>query len=141
MTELQKTLAALDAETCDDCGHAWRHHNPKYGCEVERGDGYIGTSDVLQALGPCGCTAVKKEDARDIEHEQISGSTTEQLLARRDELVAGAIVGYMGCKLYALPKLRELQRIASELYCRANGIESQPWVTFSVPDPETQPGA
>lgn len=32
-----------------------KHHGDKYGCEVERGDGYIGTSDVMQALGPCGC--------------------------------------------------------------------------------------
>ncbi len=38
---------------CSECGHALKHHSPEYGCEVERGDGWIG--DVYQALGPCGC--------------------------------------------------------------------------------------
>ena len=48
-------------EACDECGHAMKYHRAEYGCEVERGDGYVGTSDVLQALGPCGCTAAVKE--------------------------------------------------------------------------------
>lgn len=42
---------------CPDCEHPIAEHG-KRGCEVERGDGYIGSSEVLQALGPCRCTSV-----------------------------------------------------------------------------------
>jgi hypothetical protein len=47
---------------CDECGHPISAHDPKYGCDVERGDGYVGGSDVIQALGPCGCTAVRQAE-------------------------------------------------------------------------------
>ena len=63
---------------------------------------------------------------RDIAHEQISTSTTEELDARYEELRS---------RLYAqrgyLPQdeMAELHRIESELYCRRTGIQSEPWVT------------
>ena len=37
---------------CAECDHLMRYHGPD-GCEIERGDGYIGGN--FQALGPCGC--------------------------------------------------------------------------------------
>jgi hypothetical protein len=55
---------AAEPAECGECGHAISAHDPTYGCDVERGDGYAGGSDVIQALGPCGCTAVRSEPAR-----------------------------------------------------------------------------
>lgn len=62
---------------------------------------------------------------RDIAHEQVSGSTTEQLRSRQAELEATLI------QRGGLPpeKLAELHQIWSELYCRASGIKSEPWLT------------
>jgi len=40
---------------CDNCGHPLSLHDPKYGCEFERGDFLIGDAEFLQAVGPCGC--------------------------------------------------------------------------------------
>lgn len=65
---------------------------------------------------------------RDIAHEQVSGSTTEQLRARQSDLRSE-------CRARGgvLPpdKLAELHKIESELYCRSVGIESMPWVTWA----------
>lgn len=41
---------------CIDCEHPLHLHIDQYGCEHDRGDGYRTTgSEVLEALGPCGC--------------------------------------------------------------------------------------
>ena len=64
-------------------------------------------------------------NVRDIAHEQIAGSTDQQLHDRRLDLIKRAPV-VLGVKLYTA----ELRRIDSELYCRANGIISKPWVTW-----------
>ena len=65
---------------------------------------------------------------RDIAHEQVAGSTTEQLHARQSDL-------RIECRARGgvLPpdKLAELHKIESELYCRSVGIESVPWVTWA----------
>jgi hypothetical protein len=50
-------------EVCEECNHPISAHHHKYGCEIERGDGYRGNSDVTEALGPCGCTAITQEPA------------------------------------------------------------------------------
>lgn len=64
---------------------------------------------------------------RDIAHEQVSGSTTDQLRSRRAELEATLIQrGGLSPN-----KLAELHRIWSELYCRESGIKSEPWVTWA----------
>lgn len=65
---------------------------------------------------------------RDIAHEQVSGSTTEQLRSRRAELESSLIRrgGVLPPK-----QLDELHRIWSELYCRESGIRSEPWVTHT----------
>jgi hypothetical protein len=67
-------------------------------------------------------------DVRDIAHEQVSASTTEELLNRKAELQSridrwGGLV---------LAQLAEFHKINSELYCRQNGIKSQPWVTHAA---------
>lgn len=71
---------------------------------------------------------------RDIEQEQISESTTRQLMERMEQLRRRAIpIGtpdQLPC--YEPQDLRELQGIISELYCREEGIKSEPWVTHSV---------
>jgi hypothetical protein len=46
-----------DEPLCDECGHPEADHHWRYGCEVERGDDYV--LGTLQAMGPCGCRAVK----------------------------------------------------------------------------------
>ena len=46
-----------DEPLCDECGHEEHYHHWRYGCEVERGDQLVG--EILQAMGPCGCQAVK----------------------------------------------------------------------------------
>jgi hypothetical protein len=56
--EVDALLGSKPDPICEECGHEVSLHEPKYGCEVERGDGYVG--DVLQAMGPCGCKAVTK---------------------------------------------------------------------------------
>lgn len=68
---------------------------------------------------------------RDIAHEQISGSTTEELAAR--QMVLDQREGL------PVDELSELHGIESELYCRANGMPSKPFVTYVVgrrPAPE-----
>lgn len=57
---------------------------------------------------------------RDIGHEQISGSSSEELLA---ELRRRALDE---------KQARELQGIKSELFCRETGRESEPFTTFWV---------
>lgn len=69
---------------------------------------------------------------RDIPHEQISASTTKELLSRRADIRRGA-VELFGTRCYKLCLLSELHGIESELYCRENGIESKPWVNYGVP--------
>ena len=62
---------------------------------------------------------------RDIAHEQIAASTTEELRERRRELEQEAfLAGGL-----PLDKLAEHHGILSELYCRQVGIRSEPWVT------------
>jgi len=62
---------------------------------------------------------------RDIAHEQIAASTTDELKERRYELEWEIV------RVGVLPthELAEYHRILSELYCRERGIQSQPWVT------------
>lgn len=50
-----KLYEALGNMSCSECEHKLKYHIDKYGCEYERGDGYIGDAEYLQALGPCGC--------------------------------------------------------------------------------------
>lgn len=64
---------------------------------------------------------------RDIAHEQVAGSTTEQLRLRRAELEATMI--FRGG--LPLDKLAEYHKILSELYCRERGIKSEAWVTWA----------
>lgn len=65
---------------------------------------------------------------RDIAHEQISASTTEELRDRRREL-EGRIICF---GVLSPHDLAEYHRILSELYCRHAGISSEPWVTHVV---------
>lgn len=49
-----------DERQCEECGHLIRSHDSRYGCEYDRGDGWVtgnqaGAPTVLCALGPCGC--------------------------------------------------------------------------------------
>jgi hypothetical protein len=39
---------------CGHCGHEYRHHEDRYGCEVEGGDIYT-SGFAPMASGPCGC--------------------------------------------------------------------------------------
>lgn len=55
-------LKAIEELECPDCGHALRYHADKYNCEVERGDGYRIGSEILEALGPCGCDCIDCPD-------------------------------------------------------------------------------
>lgn len=48
--------AALCKIVCPECSHELQHHADRYGCEVERGDGYRSRSEIEEALGPCGCS-------------------------------------------------------------------------------------
>ena len=50
-------VAALEGILCPQCGHTLARHVDEYGCEYDRGDGYRGDAEYLQALGPCGCKA------------------------------------------------------------------------------------
>ncbi len=69
---------------------------------------------------------------RDVEHEQISQSTDQELADRLAAIESkGTVVN--GLKCYPPAQLRELQRIQSELYCRKNGIASQPHTTAVPP--------
>lgn len=56
-------MKSLDELICDECGHPVSAHHSDYGCEMEGGDGYRAGSDILEALGPCGCTAITVEAA------------------------------------------------------------------------------
>ena len=47
-------VAAVGEAECAECGHSLRYHLDKYGCEIERGDGYRG-AEFMEALGPCSC--------------------------------------------------------------------------------------
>lgn len=73
--------------------------------------------------------------SRDIEHEQISGSTTEQLVRRLEEIRKGAIplLSVNNLPVYMPKDLREMQRILSEIYCRETGIASEPHVIHVPP--------
>jgi hypothetical protein len=71
---------------------------------------------------------------RDVEHEQISSSTDEELARRRAEIEAiGRRGARHGTPLYPQRELRELQRIISEQYNRQQGRRSRPWVTTVPP--------
>ena len=59
--ERDELLKALGAIPCPDCEHSLRQHVDKYGCEYDRGDGYFGGAEFLQALGPCGCECEKAD--------------------------------------------------------------------------------
>jgi predicted transcriptional regulator len=72
---------------------------------------------------------------RDVEHEQVSSSTTEELLARLEEINKRAEHRW-GVLLYRQDELREFQKIQSELWNRAHGKESKPFTTTSVPRDE-----
>jgi hypothetical protein len=72
---------------------------------------------------------------RDVEHEQVSSSTTEELLARLEEINKRAERRW-GVLLYRQDELREFQKIQSELWNRAHGKESKPFTTTSVPRDE-----
>ena len=72
---------------------------------------------------------------KDVEHEQVSSSTTEELLARLEEINKRAERRW-GVLLYRQDELREFQKIQSELWNRAHGKESKPFTTTSVPRDE-----
>lgn len=55
-------LEALEQLECPDCGHTLKYHADKYNCEVDRGDGYRIGSEILEALGPCGCECLDAPD-------------------------------------------------------------------------------
>jgi hypothetical protein len=55
-------FVALAKLLCPACDHELQHHLEKEGCEIERGDGYRAGSEILEALGPCGCNV---DDLRD----------------------------------------------------------------------------
>lgn len=74
----------------------------------------------------------KQASDRDVEHEQVSQSTDEELAARRAEIEAHATV-LKGVKTYAPRELRELQKIKSEQYLRSKGEASVPHVTAIPP--------
>lgn len=57
--EMYKAICELE---CPDCGHTLEHHADKYNCDVERGDGYRIGSEILEALGPCGCECLECPD-------------------------------------------------------------------------------
>jgi hypothetical protein len=53
-------LSALEGIECPDCTHPLGLHADQYGCDKDRGDGWVtgsqaGAPTVFQALGPCGC--------------------------------------------------------------------------------------
>ena len=52
---ITKSKAGLGELECSECTHALKYHLDKYGCEIERRDGYRGGSEVLEAMGPCSC--------------------------------------------------------------------------------------
>jgi hypothetical protein len=58
-------LKAIEELECPDCGHALKFHADKYNCEVDRGDGYRIGSEILEALGPCGCDCSNRSDRSD----------------------------------------------------------------------------
>jgi len=64
---------------------------------------------------------------RDIRHEQVSQSTDAELADRLLEL--GKRERY---SRYGTPD--EYHAITSEMYCRAKGIKSQPWIHYMVWD-------
>lgn len=69
---------------------------------------------------------------RDIEHEQISSSTDEQLAARRAEIEAiGARYKVHGVNTYPNDLRSELQGIQSEQYARGKGLPSTPNSRYS----------
>lgn len=49
-------------EAAANCGHILKYHADKYACEVEQGDGYRIGSEILEALGPCGCDCLESPD-------------------------------------------------------------------------------
>ena len=55
-------LVALAKLVCPACNHELQHHLDKHGCEIERGDGYRSGSEILEALGPCGCNEDELRD-------------------------------------------------------------------------------
>jgi hypothetical protein len=64
---------------------------------------------------------------RDIAHEQVSGSTTNELMDRK------AVLDHRH-KLHGglfLDELSEYHLIKSELYCRKHGITSQPGMIYA----------
>jgi hypothetical protein len=54
-------FVAIAKLVCPQCDHELQHHADKYGCEIERGDGYR-NAEFEEALGPCGCN---DDDLRD----------------------------------------------------------------------------
>lgn len=54
--------AAICNLECPECGHTLEHHADKYNCDVEQGDGYRIGSEILEALGPCGCDLIESPD-------------------------------------------------------------------------------
>lgn len=43
-----KLYEALGNMSCSECEHKLKYHIDKYGCEYERGDGYIGDAEYLK---------------------------------------------------------------------------------------------
>jgi hypothetical protein len=64
----------------------------------------------------------------DVPHEQVSRSTTAQLLARK-AVLDDRLKAHGGLRL---DQLSEYHLIKSELYCRQNGIQSQPGVIYRL---------
>jgi hypothetical protein len=59
-----------EVPSCRNCGHE-TFHDPKYGCEYERGDTWVTGNQpsqptVLMAQGPCGCRHYEPSTAEDI---------------------------------------------------------------------------
>lgn len=68
---------------------------------------------------------------RDIEHDQIQGSTTEQLRERHAQILRSAYY-VAGDRRFSVPALREKHGIESELFCRLRHTISRPGVMWSL---------
>lgn len=77
----------------------------------------------------------KEASYRDIEHDQISSSTDEELARRRAEIEEiGKRNAFRGTSLYPPTLLSELQGIKSEQYARRKNITTRPHERYSGPE-------
>ena len=64
------------------------------------------------------------KESRDIRHEQVRESTDAELAERLLQIVTRSCYSRYGIR-------GEYHAITSEMYCRANGITSEPFITYS----------